>query len=46
VTTDGGGCEIVFSLRRQAAMSDEEFERDADAVLSDLVRLKHRMERP
>jgi hypothetical protein len=46
VTTDGAGCEIVFSLRRQAAMSDEEFERDADAVLSDLVRLKHRMERP
>ena len=28
------------------AMSDEDFERDANAVLSDLVRLKHKMERP
>ena len=46
VTTDGAGCEIVFSLRRQAAMSDEDFERDANAVLSDLVRLKRKMERP
>src|SRR6266496_6372305 len=32
VTTDGAGCEIVFSLRRTAAMSDEDFERDANAV--------------
>jgi len=46
VTTEGAGCEIVFSLRRQAAMSDEDFERDANAVLSDLVRLKRKMERP
>jgi hypothetical protein len=46
VTPDGAGCEIVFSLRRQAAMSDEDFERDADAVLSDLVRLKRTVERP
>jgi len=46
VTTDGAGCEIVFSLRRQAAISDEDFERDAHAVLSDLVRLKRKMERP
>ena len=46
VTTDGAGCEIVFSLRRQAAMSDEDFERDANAVLSDLVRLKRKMQRP
>jgi hypothetical protein len=44
VTTDGAGCEIVFSLRRQATMSDEDFERDANAVLSDLVRLKRNME--
>jgi hypothetical protein len=27
-------------------MSDEDFERDANAVLSDLVRLKRKMERP
>ena len=46
VTTDGAGCEIVFSLRRQAAMSDEDFERDANAVLSDLVRLKRKMGGP
>ncbi|MCU7724953.1 SRPBCC family protein [Actinoplanes sp. KI2] len=46
VTADGTGCEVVFSLRRQAAMSDEDFERDADAVLSDLRRLKRKMERP
>jgi hypothetical protein len=46
VITDGAGCEIVFSLRRQEAMSDEDFERDADAVLSDLRRLKQRMEKP
>ena len=44
VTTDGVGSEIVFSVRRQTAMSDEEFERDANAVLSDLVRLKRKME--
>ena len=46
VTADGAGCEIVFSLRRQAAMSDADFERDANAVLSDLVRLKRKVERP
>lgn len=46
VTADGAGCEVVFSLRRQEAMSDEDFERDANAVLSDLVRLKRKMERP
>src|SRR3954469_21053368 len=28
VTTDGAGCEIVFSLRRQATTRDEDFERD------------------
>jgi hypothetical protein len=46
VTADGAGCEIVFTLRRRPGMSDEDFERDADAVLSDLVRLKRKMERP
>jgi hypothetical protein len=44
VTADGAGCEIVFSLRRQAGTSDEDFARDADAVSSDLVRLKRMME--
>ncbi|WP_433731577.1 SRPBCC family protein [Actinoplanes sp. CA-051413] len=46
VITDGAGCEVVFSLRRREAMSDEDFERDADAVLADLRRLKRRMEQP
>ena len=45
VTPDGTGCEVVFSLRRHAGMSDEEFERDADAVLADLIKLKGVLER-
>jgi uncharacterized protein YndB with AHSA1/START domain len=44
VTAVDDGCEIVFSLRRQPGVSDQDFERDAEAVLSDLVRLKHTME--
>jgi hypothetical protein len=45
VTVDGAGCEVVFTLRRQAGMSDEDFERDADAVLGDLIALKRVLER-
>lgn len=44
VTADGSGSEIVFTLRRQPGMSDEDFERDADAVLADLIALKRKME--
>ena len=44
VTADGAGCEIVFALRRQPGVSDEEYERDAGAVLADLRRLKQIME--
>jgi uncharacterized protein YndB with AHSA1/START domain len=40
VTADGTGCEVVFSLRRQPGTSDEDFERDANAVLADLITLK------
>lgn len=40
VTADGAGCEVVFTLRRQPGMSDEDFERDADAVFADLITLK------
>jgi hypothetical protein len=36
---------VVFSLRRHAGMSDTEFERDADAVLADLIKLKGVLER-
>jgi hypothetical protein len=46
VTTHGSGCEVVFSVRRQPGTSDEDFQRDADAVLADLVALKRKMERP
>ncbi|MFI1094081.1 SRPBCC family protein [Streptomyces sp. NPDC020917] len=45
VTADGSGCEVVFTLRRQPGMSDEDFARDADAVFADLITLKHLMER-
>jgi hypothetical protein len=45
VTADGSGCEVVFTLRRQQGMSDEEFARDANAVFADLTTLKRVMER-
>lgn len=44
VTADGTGSEIVFSLRRRPGVSDQDFERDADAVRADLLALKRRME--
>jgi uncharacterized protein YndB with AHSA1/START domain len=39
-----GGAEIVFTLRRQEGMSDDDFDRDAAAVLADLVALKELLE--
>lgn len=44
VIADGSGCEIVFTLRRQASMSDEELARDAEAVYADLGALKRVLE--
>ena len=44
VVADGEGCEVVFTLRRQAGMNDEEFERDAAAVTADLASLKRLLE--
>jgi hypothetical protein len=44
VIADGEGCEVVFTLRRQPGMSDEDFERDAAAVLADLGTLKRLLE--
>lgn len=35
-----GGCEVVFTLRRRADQTDEEFETDAEAVRADLRALK------
>jgi hypothetical protein len=45
VTADGAGSEVVFSVRRQPEMSDEDFDRDANTVLADLVALKQILER-
>ena len=44
VIKDGGACEVVFTLRRQNGMTDEEFDRDAAAVAADLTRLKRAVE--
>lgn len=40
VIRDGDGCEVVFTLRQRPEMTDEDFERDADAVAKDLATLK------
>lgn len=45
VLPHGTACEVVFSLRRGPGVSDEEFERDADAVLADLRTLKRLLEK-
>jgi hypothetical protein len=44
VVANGTGCEIIFTLRRQPGVSDEDFERDAKAVRADLVSLKRKAE--
>jgi hypothetical protein len=38
------GAEVVFTLRRQAGMSDADFDRDSQAVLGDLRTLRDRVE--
>ena len=45
VVRDGDGCEVVFSVRRRAGMSDDDFDRDTKAVQADLDTLKRLMER-
>lgn len=40
VLSNDTGCEIVFTLRRQPGVSDDDFERYAEAVLADLTRLE------
>ena len=40
VIRDGEACEVVFSLRRRPGMTEEELERDAEAVAKDLTALK------
>jgi hypothetical protein len=44
VISDGDGCEVVFTVRQRPEMSDEDFERDADAVAKDLATLKSLVE--
>jgi hypothetical protein len=45
VIADGpSACEVVFTLRRQPDMSDEEFARDGDTVAADLATLKRVLE--
>lgn len=44
VVAHGDGCEVVFTLRRQPGMTDEDFARDADAVSADLAALKRVLE--
>jgi hypothetical protein len=44
VVPNGGGCEVVFSLRRLPGVSSEDFKRDAGLVQADLTRLKHVLE--
>jgi len=44
VISDGDGGEVVFTLRKRPGMSEEEFERDADAVARDLAALKSLLE--
>ena len=38
------GCEVVFTLRRGAGVTDEEFEADAAAVTADLAALRRLVE--
>lgn len=40
VIPDGEGCEVVFTLRQRAGMTDEEFQLDANAVAQDLTTLR------
>ena len=44
VLRDGDGCDVVFTVRRRAGMSEEDFERDCCAVLTDLKALKSLLE--
>lgn len=40
----GGGCEVVFTLRRSDGMTDAEFDRDTGLVSADLALLKKVLE--
>ena len=40
VISDGDECEVVFTLRQRPDMTDDDFDRDADAIAKDLTTLK------
>ncbi len=44
VIADRAGCELVFTLRRQPGMSDDDFDRDAAAVAVDLATVRRLLE--
>jgi len=44
VLADGAGSEVVFTLRRRAGMSDQEWAEDTAAVTADLQTLKRVLE--
>ncbi|GAA4586263.1 hypothetical protein BJY16_007846 [Actinoplanes octamycinicus] len=44
VLADGDRAEVVFTVRRAAGMTDDEFDRDAAAVAADLATLKRILE--
>jgi hypothetical protein len=44
VIADGERSEVVFTVRRAAGMTDDEFDRDAAAVTADLALLKRILE--
>jgi hypothetical protein len=44
VIADGDGCEVVFTVRRRPDMTEDDFDRDANAVQADLHTLKKLLE--
>jgi hypothetical protein len=44
VLADGDGSEVVFTVRRRAGMTDEDFAADVAAVTADLATLKQVLE--
>jgi hypothetical protein len=44
VAPDGDACEVVFTVRQRADMTDGDFARDAAAVSADLAKLKSLVE--
>jgi len=46
VIPNGSGCELIFTLFRLPAMSDEKFSADAEWVMRDLTSLKNLLESP